>query len=65
MTSYVAGNVTLQGFAAVTLEAIELRLLNQQIQQYNGGPASMEELRLMRNDIAFELGITPPIVPGQ
>jgi hypothetical protein len=40
-------------------------VISNLIQQYNGGGASQEDLRFLRNDQAFELGIVPPVVPGQ
>lgn len=64
MTSYVQGT----GLAgAGNLDVIELRVISNLIQQYNGGVASQEDLRFLRNDQAFELGFQPPnnIVPGQ
>ena len=61
MTSYVQGGLS----AAPALDVIELRVISNLIQQYNGGVASQEDLRGLRNDQAFELGIVPPIVPGQ
>jgi hypothetical protein len=63
MTSYVPGNVAIQGFGPTTLEAIELRVISN-LMQTDQGKVGQEELRLMRNDIAQSLGILPPIVPG-
>lgn len=65
MTSYVSGNGQIGGIAGQSLDVIELRVISNLIQQYNGGSASMEDLRFLRNDQAFELGISPPVVPGQ
>ena len=64
MSTYIPG----VGLSSVTAEnsmLVELRVLSNLIQQYNGGAPSQEDLRLMRNDEAFGLGIVPPIVPGQ
>jgi hypothetical protein len=64
MASYVPGNVAISGFASVTLEAIELRVISQLMQNDQGKGQGQEELRLIRNDIAQSLGIVPPVVPG-
>jgi hypothetical protein len=63
VTQYVSGT----GLAgAGNLDVIELRVISNLIQQYNGGQASQEDLRFLRNDQAFELGFPPPaVVPGQ
>lgn len=63
MASYVPGNIALQGFAAPTLETIELRVIANLLQQDMG--SAKETLSAMRNNEAFELGIVPPVVPGQ
>lgn len=63
MASYVPGNIAVQGFAAPTLEAIELRVISNLLQQDMG--SAKETLSSMRNNEAFELGIVPPVVPGQ
>ena len=65
MTSYVSGSGSIGGISGQTLDVIELRVISNLIQQYNGGAASQEDLRFLRNDQAFELGIVPPVVPGQ
>lgn len=64
MTTYISGFPTLSGTAAESLSVVELRVIANLIQQYNGGSASQEDLRLMRNDEGQALGLTPPI-PGQ
>lgn len=64
MTSYVPGSALSGNLQTATLEAIELRVISQLLQN-DQGRVSQEELRLVRNDIAQELGIVPPIVPGQ
>lgn len=45
------------------LTVIELRVLSQLIQNTQGITFETDELRQMRNDAAFDLGITSP-VPG-
>jgi hypothetical protein len=62
MASYVPGNVAIQGFSNVTLEAIELRVISNLLQQQSGN-ASQEDLKILRNDQAFDLGLPSP-VPG-
>jgi hypothetical protein len=70
MASYVPGNVAIQGFAAPTLETVELRVISNLLQTSLGQVASptntytLDDLARLRNDQAFELGIVPPVVPG-
>lgn len=63
MSIYVAGFPTLAGTTAETLAAVELRVISNLLQQQAPGQ-QQDELRILRNDQAFELGITPPIIPG-
>jgi hypothetical protein len=64
MTSYVpGGSAALAGQGADTLQTVELRVLSNLIQQQSGS-ASPDELRVLRNDQAFELGIVPPVIAG-
>lgn len=63
MTSYIPGNAAISGFSAASLDVIELRVISNLIQQQSG-TASPDELRVLRNDQAFELGFVPPVVPG-
>jgi hypothetical protein len=60
MTSYVQGT----GLAgAGNLDVIELRVISN-ILQREMASQSQDELRVLRNDQAFELGFVPPVVPG-
>ncbi len=61
MTSYVSGAPALA--QSDTLSLIELRVLSNLIQSQSGNQ-QQDELRILRNDQAFELGIVPPVVPG-
>lgn len=63
MSGYVNGSIFAN--TSAQLDLVELRVISNLIQQYNGGMAAQEDLRLLRNDQAFELGIVPPVVPGQ
>jgi hypothetical protein len=63
MTSYVPGSGQPTGLSSVTLEAIELRVISNLLQR-EAGNENQDELRILRNDQAFELGIVPPVVPG-
>lgn len=65
MASYVPGNTAIQGFAAPTLETIELRVISNLLLNDMGPQKQQETLMSMRNNEAFELGINPPVVPGQ
>lgn len=62
MTSFVPGSGLTQ-ISAQTLDVIELRVISNLIQAQSGAQ-NQDELRILRNDQAFELGIVPPIVPG-
>lgn len=63
MTSYVPGNASISGFNAQSLDVIELRVISNLLQSEMAGK-SQDELRVLRNDQAFELGFVPPVVPG-
>lgn len=64
MTSYVpGGGAALAGQGADTLQTIELRVLSN-LMQREMSSMSQDELRILRNDQAFELGIVPPVIPG-
>jgi hypothetical protein len=63
MTSYVPGAGVVGAFPSVTLEAIELRVISN-LMQREAGNMNQDELSRLRNDQAFELGIVPPVVPG-
>lgn len=63
MTSYVNAGPTLAGFNSTSLGAIELRVISNLLQQQSGN-MQQDELRVLRNDQAFELGVVPPVVPG-
>ena len=59
MTTYLTGATGLSG----ELDVIELRVISNLLQQ-QAGSQQQDELRVLRNDQAFELGIVPPVVPG-
>ena len=54
MTSYVNGT----SFAS--LDTVELRVLSALIQAQNG-TSTQDELRVLRNDQAFDLGLPLPV----
>lgn len=58
MTSYTPGAVL-----GSTLDVVELRTISN-ILQRDLPAQSQDELRVLRNDQAFELGFVPPVVPG-
>jgi hypothetical protein len=63
MTTYVSSGNIVSGLNAETLGLVELRTISNVLQR--DMPAqSQEELRILRNDQAFELGISPPVIPG-
>lgn len=63
MTSYVGGSTAVAGFANDTLSAIELRVISGLLQQ-QAPNQQQDDLRILRNDEAFGLGIVPPVIPG-
>jgi hypothetical protein len=64
MTSYVpGGSAALAGQGADTLQTVELRVISNILQGMQG-TSQQDELRILRNDQAFELGIVPPVIPG-
>lgn len=60
MTQYVVGS-GLSG--AGSLDVVELRVISNLLQREMAA-SSQDELRILRNDQAFELGFVPPVVPG-
>ena len=58
MTSFTPGTAVLNA-----LDIIELRVISNLIQAQSGAQ-QQDELRILRNDQAFELGIVPAIVTG-
>lgn len=62
MTVYIGGTPTIGGLNTDNLALYELRVISNLLQAQSGVP--QDELRILRNDQAFELGQTPPIVPG-
>jgi len=64
MTSYVPGGASVGNFTAASLDVIELRVISNLLQREMGNAAQGDELRVLRNDQAFELGFVPPTVPG-
>jgi hypothetical protein len=63
MSSFVPGNPLSAPFNTPTMDLIELRVISQLLQNAYGA-ANTEELRQLRNDNAFDLGIVPAVVPG-
>jgi len=60
MTQYVLGS----GIASsASLDVVELRVISNLLQREMAAQ-SQDELRVLRNDQAFELGFVPPVVPG-
>ena len=59
MTAYVSGATGLSG----ELDVIELRVISNLLQR-EAGTYDQDELRIIRNDQAFELGLVPSTVPG-
>lgn len=64
MTVYIGGTPTIAGLNTDNLALYELRVISNLMQAQMGNQAT-DELRILRNDQAFELGQTPPVVPGQ
>ncbi len=62
MTSYTNGTTAAAGYPAADLETIELRVISGLLQQQMGN-TQQDQLSVLRNDVAFELG-TPQPVPG-
>ncbi len=63
MTTFIPGGGGSGNISTENLEIIELRVISNLLQTQ--APAQQqEELRILRNDQAFELGIVPPVVPG-
>ncbi len=59
MTTYIPNS----GAPLNALDIIELRVISNLIQAQSGAQ-QQDELRILRNDQAQELGIVPPIVVG-
>lgn len=63
MSSISPGSGLIGGITTGQLELIELRVISELIQAQSGAQ-QQDELKVLRNDNAFDLGITPPVVPG-
>lgn len=61
MTVYIPGGTT-DGYSNAGLVITELRTISNLLQSQNGSQA-LDELNVIRNDQAFELGLPQP-VPG-
>jgi hypothetical protein len=59
MSSYIPGGAAQIG----NHDLVELRVISNLLQREAPGQAQ-DELRILRNDQAFELGFNPPVVPG-
>ena len=64
MTSYTPGGAAIGGYSAQSLDVIELRVISNLLQSEMSNRAQGDDLRVLRNDQAFELGFAPPVVPG-
>jgi hypothetical protein len=64
VTSYVPGNASFGNFSTTALDVIELRVISNLLQREMSNASQGDELRILRNDQAFELGFVPPVVPG-
>ncbi len=64
MTQYVPGQGSVGGISGQMLDVIELRVISNILQREMSNAAQGDDLRVLRNDQAFELGIVPPVVPG-
>ena len=63
MTTYISGQAAFGSLSAQTLDVIELRVISNLLQQ-QAPNSQQDQLSILRNDEAFGLGITPPVVPG-
>ncbi len=63
MTTYISGSGNIAGFSGDALQAIELRVISNLLQQ-QAPNSQQDQLSILRNDEAFGLSITPPVVPG-
>ena len=66
MANGIAGDSpSLSTWISENLAVVELRVLSNLIQSLLGnGTSQIDDLRILRNDQAFELNAQPPIVPG-
>ena len=64
MTSYTSGQGSIGGISGQNLDVIELRVISNLLQREMSNTSQADDLRVLRNDQAFELGIVPPVVPG-
>ena len=64
MTSYTQGGANIGSYTAQSLDVIELRVISNLLQSEMSNRAQGDDLRVLRNDQAFELGFVPPVVPG-
>jgi len=63
MTTYVAAPNFMAGFPTENLMAVELRVISNLLQREMAS-INQDELRILRNDQAFELSVSPAVIPG-
>ena len=63
MTTYVQSFPTLGGVPSENLTVVELRTISN-LMQREAANTAQDELKIYRNDQAFELGIVPAVIPG-
>jgi hypothetical protein len=63
MTSYTSGSGSVGGISTSELGVIELRVISNLLQR-DQAAQEQDQLSVLRNDQAFELGVVPPVVPG-
>jgi hypothetical protein len=63
VTTYVQSFPTLGAVPSENLSTVELRVISNLLQMQMGN-TQQDELKLLRNDVGFELGIVPPTIPG-
>jgi hypothetical protein len=63
VTTYIQSFPTLAAVPAENLMVVEQRVTNTLLQMQMGN-TQQDELKLLRNDVGFELGIVPPTIPG-
>ncbi len=63
MTIYIGAGPSVTSQNAESLNTVELRVISNLLQS-QAANQQQDDLRILRNDQAFELGINPATIPG-
>jgi hypothetical protein len=63
MANFIAGVPNLASMSSENLMAVELRVISDLMQEQRATSNQTQTLAQLRNDVASDLGIVPPVIP--